>query len=90
MSHKYILIPLFLSKKGWHGRWLYPRDVGQGPFLGLQLLGVVQSVSSEAPSNWSCDVAPEEKARVQNHLAGVLILQKKGVIGVGVIGAYLW
>jgi hypothetical protein len=33
-SHKYILIPLSLSNKGWHQQWFYLRVVGQETLPG--------------------------------------------------------
>lgn len=48
-SREYISIPLSLSNKGWHMRWFYLHDVGQGPFPGPQLLGIDRSIPSEAP-----------------------------------------
>jgi hypothetical protein len=57
--------------------------------MGPQLIGVAQSTSSMAPSNWSCGVTPKEKIRVRSHLAGVLFLREKGVTCTGFIGAYL-
>lgn len=32
---------------------------------------------------------PKEKVHIQRHLVGVCTLREKGIIGVGLIGAYL-
>jgi hypothetical protein len=81
--HKYMLLKLVSSKKGWHSQWFYLMDYPDAPipvYTGRKIF--------EAPAEWKADVPSGDEDKIANHLLAIEILKEHGLKGAGVIGAY--
>ena len=74
---------LLTSNKGWHSHWFYIKDNIAAPlpvFFGR--------IIEEVLGSWKWGVPNKDKKRIKDHLVALQILKERGMMGLGIIGAY--